>query len=863
MMDFDRPGFLYLIPAAVVLLGLGGRHSLARWPRGQALVCLAVRGAIAVVVALALAGPRVVSETRDVSVVFLNDVSASIPAAARESARRWMDAAASGGTAATAEVAFAREARVVRGFAGGEPEQHAGGLPVDGTEVSAALEYAAALLPADRPGRIVLLSDGVDTGDRSPLEVAGEFSGREIDVVPLRTAEPAADVAVTAIAPPPAVREGEVFDLPVSVHASVPQSGVTLRLYQNNLLAAEMVRDLRAGGNDLIFPNIRAEGRMALYDVEAVAANDGTAENNRRKAAVAHGGPPRVLILDNEPPESEALAGVLRASGFAAEIRPAAGFPAGAEALEAFDLIILADVPAGDLSENQMTALEGWVKNFGGGFLMTGGEDSFGAGGYFRTPVSTMLPVRIEREEREETPVVALLVILDRSGSMSAPVGGQTKMDLANEGAVLAMEVLQPRDLFGLFAVDTRVQDVVPLDRIADKAAAARRIAGITAGGGGVYIYTSLAEALPRLRDAQARIKHIILFSDAADAEEKSAGDNGDGTLAGGSSLDLAAAMLASRITLSVVALGNEEDKDTAFLRQLAGQGGGRFYLTADATTLPRLFTMETLRAAESSLREDAFLAQPKGGGFAPGIVWQESPLLLGLNATRLKPGAELLLATERGDPLLAEWRYGLGRVAAFTSDAKARWAAEWLAWPGYGKFWTEVARLLVRSADRPDLSVHLRETGRHLVVEAEAVDADGTFRNGLRPEVSLAAADAPGVPVPMTQTGPGRYAAILDKPDADMALVAVSDGGGRPVSVGWTRGYPREYQRGGDGTPLLAKLAAMTGGTFDGPPGEALRPARHPVATRRSLTPWLLGIALVLWPLDVWLRRRDWPRTG
>ncbi len=170
--------------------------------------------------------------------------------------------------------------------------------------------------------------------------------------------------------------------------------------------------------------------------------------------------------------------------------------------------------------------------------------------------------------------------------------------------------------------------------------------------------------------------------------------------------------MLANRITLSVVALGNEEDKDTVFLRQLAAQGGGRFYLTADATTLPRLFTTETMRAAESSLREDAFLAQPTENTVLTGINWAESPLLLGFNTTKLKPGAELLLTTENKDPLLAEWRFGLGQVAAFTSDAKARWASEWLGWPGYGKFWTEVARLLVRPAERRDLEVRLEEQG-------------------------------------------------------------------------------------------------------------------------------------------------------
>ena len=170
--------------------------------------------------------------------------------------------------------------------------------------------------------------------------------------------------------------------------------------------------------------------------------------------------------------------------------------------------------------------------------------------------------------------------------------------------------------------------------RISDKQGASRRIAGITAGGGGIYIYTSLAEALPRLRDAHAKIKHVILFSDAADAEEKSSGEPGTSKAGtGNSSFDLAAAMLASRITVSVVALGTEQDKDTAFLRQLAAQGGGRFYLTADAATLPRLFAIETMRAAESSLRERThfYRSSSAAGEAVKGINWQEAPLAPGL----------------------------------------------------------------------------------------------------------------------------------------------------------------------------------------------------------------------------------------
>jgi uncharacterized membrane protein len=532
--------------------------------------------------------------------------------------------------------------------------------------------------------------------------------------------------------------------------------------------------------------------------------------------------------------------------------------------LQPFDLVMFSDAPAMDFSEGQMKLLEDWVKNFGGGFLMIGGEESFGAGGYFRTPIATLLPVRIEREEREETPVVALLVILDRSGSMSAPAGGQTKMALANEGAALALEVLQGKDLFGVFAVDTRVQDVVPLGRVTDREAAARSIAGITAGGGGIYIYTSLAEALPRLRDAEARIKHIILFSDAADAEEKSAGQLGEGAVQGGSSLDLAAAMLANRITLSVVALGTDQDKDTAFLRQLAAQGGGRFYLTADATTLPRLFTLETMRATESSLREDAFLPVPKGNPeMLRGVDWAGAPLLLGFNVSRLKPGADLLLTTEKGDPLLATWRYGLGRVGAFTSDAKARWASEWLGWPGYGKFWGQIARGLVQPAERDNLTASVREEEGRLIVEADAITPEGEFRDGLAIEVS-AAVDGQELPAaPMEQIGPGRYRVSLPRPAGDLISVALHDGTARPLSLMWTPGYPAEFQAPVPGGSGLEKLAAATGGRVNPAPTDVFRPSARPVRTRRDLAPWCLLVAALLWPIDVWARRRQWQMSG
>jgi Ca-activated chloride channel homolog len=862
MLDFDRPAFLLLIPAAVLFCWLGGRRSLARWGARQVALCTLLRALILFLLCLALAGPRWLTGTTEAAVVLLRDVSASIET--QLESKRLAESLSADNSERVAEVVFAREPFVAKAFGARSPVDPSPSPAEEATDLSAALEFAATLMPADRPSRIVLLSDGLPTAGRNPLETAAQLRNVEIDTVPLR-ASSGPDAAVVSIGTPGAVREGEVFELKVQIYSATAAESALIRLYQNDLLVSEKQKALPQGLSEFTFSNVRAEGRMGLYEVGVAVPDDSTAGNNRKRIALVHAGRPKVLVVDRDPQQAEPMAEALRDADFDVETRPPSGLPGGIEEFEGFDLVVFSGTPAADLSDGQMKALETWVKNFGGGFLMLGGEESFGAGGYFRTPVAGLLPVSIEREEREETPVVALLVILDRSGSMSAPAGEQTKIALANEGATLALDVLQPKDLFGLFAVDTRVQEVVPLGRISDRQSAARRIAGITAGGGGIYIYTSLAEAFPRLRDAQAKIKHVILFSDAADAEEKESGELRTSKVGkGGSAFDLAAAMLASRITVSVVALGTEQDKDTAFLRELAAQGGGRFYLTADASTLPRLFTLETMRAAESSLREDAFLPQAARPSEAlTGIDWQEAPLLLGFNTSKLKPGAELLLSTEKGDPLLAEWRYGLGKVAAFTSDAKARWAAEWLGWPGYGKFWGQIARMLVRPPERNDLSLQIREADRSLIVDAEAVTSEGTFRNGLNVTVSLVTQGAAPVSVVGEQIAPGRYRATLEKPETGDAVVAVSDEVGRPVSQAWTPDYPAEFQVMKDGTPLLKELSALTGGRFDVKPDEVLRPGLQAATTRSELAPWLLAAALLLWPVDIWLRRREWSGEG
>jgi uncharacterized membrane protein len=667
-------------------------------------------------------------------------------------------------------------------------------------------------------------------------------------------------VLVEKVDVPRRLKQGEPFDLTAHIRSNVATTA-KVKLYQNRFLLEQRDVTLQPGDNEFRAPNLKADGNFISYEVEVIPASDTAAENNRAVATASLRGQPRVLLVDSDEAKIKALADSLRRDKITVETRGLTGLPRSLEDLQQFDLFLLSDISALNLAREQMDLYRRWVQDFGGGFAMLGGENSFGVGGYYRTPIEQMLPVRMEHEDRQDVPSVAVLVILDRSGSMTAQVAGQTKMSLADQGAVFAMNALQPKDYFGVTAVDVRPHVVMPIQQLTAKGAAEQKILSITAGGGGIYIYTSLAEAFQQLRDIPARVKHLILFSDAADAEEKAAGEMTDGAKGAGNSFDLAAAMLAAKITTTVVALGTEQDKDTAFLRQLAERGNGRFYLTDDATTLPQIFSTETMKVAQSSLIEEPFLATPAGKNpIISGLDWAQAPLLLGYNATKPKPTAELLLTTERGEPLLATWRYGLGQSAAFTSDAKARWGAEWLTWPGYGKFWTQLVRGLMRKSDQASFQVNTHEVADRLEIAIDAIKPDGSFHNQMPVSVNMLGPDGATRTISATQDGPGSYHATFDLPAEGTSIFSVSspdlpDGG---YVFGHTRSYPREFLSTETNETLLRSLAAQ-GGKYAPKPAEVFERPTQASQQHRELTDDFLIAALVLLPLDIWLRRRTW----
>ncbi len=811
------------VVALAAFAGLPAIWWVWRQASDRRAVALGVRVTIFAALLLSLLGIVVEREELETSVFVVTDESPSVSPAGLKAAAAFLEQ--------VRETAGEQQVRTVS-FSEGSAGQ--------------ALLRAAIDRSADQPTRFVLVTDGVS---REPM--SDEIAVRKLADASVPTdavivdRDRAPEVELAALEVPTMVQPGQAFDVVATIRSNGERT-VEVRLYSDGLLVAGREAELAVGENRVVFANVAGADGAGELRAEVIAAEDTFAQNNVAQAKVATSRSARVLLLDPEPGKMEWLAGQLRRAKFDVEVRPTNAAPERIEEWNRFDLAVLSDSGAEALGAGRMQLLRTWVVELGGGLIFAGGENAFAAGGYRDTPLAELAPVELDYEDAAELPVSALMVALDRSGSMAAMVGGQTKMALADAGAVRAMDALQVKDFFGVLAVDTEAHAVVPLGRLADRALTADRVLGIQAGGGGIYVTTALVAVYRALREVDARIRHVILFSDAADAEEKSAG--------GFDALDLAGAMLAQRITVSVVALGGETDRDTEFLRALAERGGGRFYLTSDALSLPRIFAEETLRATRSNLVETAFRpVVGADGDEIAGIDWTAAPFVLGYDATSVKAGTRVLLATERGEPLLATGRIGLGKAAAFTSDLKGRWTGDWLEWPGFGKLVTQLARATARGADESGVTARVTSAGGETGVVVDAMDGGGQFADEAEVTVTRLADSRE---VRAEQIAPGRYRAGFPGVAGD-GKFSIQVNGGSPVAVAAEAGGTEEFSVLRDTGPMLERLVAAGNGILDPSAEEALRPTGEVVRSSRDLSPWFLILAILLVPVDVWVRRR------
>lgn len=813
----ENPAWLAAF-AILPLLWFFLRRSLVHGTARQRAASLAVRCVLLTLLILALTGPTLRQTVSRVFLAVAYDTSRSIGQEAQEAAAAFRQELA--GQAIVCEFPF--------------PDAPDRGP----TDLAAAILTARSLVPADRVPRIVLLSDGNPTAGDALAAAAAAGCG--IDVVPLPALQH--EVYMSAVEAPAEVRDGEAYFVDVVVHSLHEDSG-RVTLYDGDSLFEDREVNLVPGENRFRFRNILAETGTEEWQrltARIDGCRDTLSENNTAQALVIVGARPGILIIDPQPELAGPLCEALRANErFQVETRPLVELPDGLDTLKEYDLIILSNVPATDISESHVTALEHYVHNHGGGLIVVGGNRAFTAGDYGGTRLEQLLPVEAYVKPDKPKPSLAMLLVLDRSGSMKgAPI------ELARQAARQAVARLGPGDQVGILAFEDRMHWVVPLQPFSDGEHVTERIGTIVAGGG-TNIFPALDQAYLALREAETDLKHIILLS--------------DGVSHPGDFNALAQQIAEDGITVSTVGVGDEASE--GFLRKIASLAAGHAYFCADPADVPRIFELDVMAAGKHGITEQPFRPAPvRPARMLAGFDPSSAPPLLGYVDTRAKAGSQLLLCSPAGDPLLAWWRYGRGVSMAFTSDVHSRWSAAWHRWPGFGDFWTRLARQAMR--DAPDHSrVTITTRGDRTLATLDALDADGRWLSLPSVSAFVQYPDGRYDKVACELAAPGRYVAEVPTEAAgDYRVDFLPPPLDEPTPMAqraFAVGFSDELRVLPTDTELLRQIAERTGGRYAPTPADALRPAETSVPRTVRLWAWLLGAAVVLFVADLRLNRR------
>jgi len=701
----------------LLLLGIPAGYAWWRTRTSRRLIN-ALRLVAGVLILLALAAPYVDTSASGRDLVFVIDRSRSMPVESQVSAIELIRLAEAERRAGDrlAVVTFGADVHVEQTprASGSAPFQvFENAVDRDGSEVGAALETALNLIPDDRQGSIVLISDGENNGRETESVSRRAFArGVRIDVRAFPRPN-RADLSVERIELPGEVAVGEPFQFNVWVRSD-RRVETEFKLERGERVLNSGPRIFEPGLNRVVLRDVLTQAGIAEYRVAVANDDDRVPENNRGLGAVVARGAAAVLVLNHDGSE-DTLVRTLRAAQIPVAVAAPERARLDAVGLSAFRAVILENVSASRLGRG-LDELRTFVTNRGGGLLMTGGQASFSVGGYYLSSIDDLLPVSLELRQEHRKIGVALAISMDRSGSMSAPVGsGMTKMDLANLGAVAALELLSPIDAISVIAVDSAHHIVQPLTPVDDIPALTKRIRTIESMGGGIFTFTALLAAGKELENAEQRNRHIILFADAADSEEQE---------------DCAALVDefgGMGITLSVIALGTEQDRDAEFLRSIAEQGGGQAYFTTDPTELPRLFAVDTMMAARATFVEEPAGARVLPNLFGLGIPPTSSfPKVEGYNLTYLRPEGQAGIATtdEYQAPLFAFRQTGLGRTATYAGQIGGSYGQNIVAWDEFSKFFVTVARWLVGQEEPEEFFASVRREGRDAVISVE-LDSD------------------------------------------------------------------------------------------------------------------------------------------
>lgn len=824
----------------LVLLGLGAGmwFSLVDRPKKLKWGSFLLRALGIILLALALCRPYTKKESKDVHVVFLVDVSESVELKSATKQLETIDQAISelkpsdswslfavaDGVRAHKKVADLREilTKWQNGIADDKFRSE--------SRLSDAILNSRLAFPAGKSRRIVLLSDGQETGSDT-AEALATVAGEKVDVqFSILESLKNPEASVVSIVPSGGIAyQGEMIRMQVTV-ASNQNMKARLRILHKGVAIREqnVTLESRPDNRFAIDVEMTTSG-PSVWTAELIPAEDYFPINNQLATTVNVKGKPRILILHRETTEMRPFARVLKEQEFEVDVRGEHGLPDSIEGMLAFDAIVIANVPATDLTTRQMDLLRKYVADFGGGLAMLGSDNSFGLGGYYKTPVEEVLPLISRFEKEKEKPSLAMVLVIDKSGSMQ----GQP-IELARQAAKATVELLGPRDKIAIIGFDSQAQIVCEMRSAGERDSVTAAIDSLEAGGG-TDVFPGMQVGREMLDTSGTKVKHMIILS--------------DGQTADADHLGITQAMADSGITVSTVALGAGAARE--LMASIAEVGKGRYYETNDPSTVPQIFTKETMQASKSAIKEDLFGSVQVGDHpILSGYEEADLPFSLGYVMTEAKPTAQVLLTAETGDPLLAVSRFGLGVGLAWTSDLTEKWGGEWLAWDECGQFWAQTFRGIVRKSDTTGLTTRqqlLPDNTWQLDIQRK--DPDQTPVSGIEWDASIHNENGKMIPLQIEETGLGKYRAKIPVGSAGDLTIRLHDRVSDKLKViQYTAEYPKEYRLSKEIPEAIAALGSFS--------PALIRDNLTPAGSHRPILHWFVFAGMISLFSGMLLRR-------
>jgi len=792
-----------------------------------------LRTILFLLIVFALTMPQLLLPIKEESIIFLVDRSASFEDAEDE-VLEWLDESMQSkkGNQSFAIASFANGTVVEQSLSNKKTvvEAFSGKLKTGETNLEEGIGFAASMMKKERSGRIVLLSDGNETSGMSK-DAAKLLKNQKIELDYVQFKQKfREDMAITKLDVPPTLYEGETVNITVSIVSNIEKTA-DLRISLNNKDIRHEKIKVKEGHNEFSFSHIPSEPGMAIYKAELAAEKDTFIENNSLYAATNIKGTPRVLVVQGN--QEDPLEQILQSSGLIVDKLIPEKLPTTLAGFLQYQSIIFNNVPGTKVSEQQMNLIEKAVKEFGTGFVMFGGEESFGLGGYFKTPIENLLPVDMDIKEKKEMPSLGLVIVIDRSGSMSG-----NKLTLAKEAAARSVELLREKDTLGFVAFDDRPWVIVETAPLENKKKVIEKIRSVSVGGG-TNIYPALEKAYQELKDLKLQRKHIILLTDGQSA-------------AGGDYQSLIEDGKKNNITLSTVALGSDADRN--LLEDLAGQGSGRFYNVTDASVIPSILSRETVMTTRTYIEDNPFYPVVQPYPELTPIFQKGIPKMNAYIAVTAKNRAQVSIFSEKKDPILAEWHYGLGTTFAFTSDMTGKWSGDWAKWANWPQFLNQVIAKSLPQFDSEPFRFTIEKENGNTVVHLKA-----TEDQFLPLDVSVVSQNGTVMDTNSKPTAPGEFEVNFPN-NPGMYFLRVKqtpeDGQDKLFQTGFSVPYSDEYLLKGMNKELLKELAAITGGKDLKSAKEAFRPFKQKPKTKEPISQQLLLAAFLLLVFEIMIRR-------